>query len=46
MRQWAKDFKINKPIPRDIVPLLAKDEATQLEIMMNNVSLGREAKNS
>jgi hypothetical protein len=44
MKQWAEDFKINKPIPRDLVLLLAKDGVKQLEIVMKNVILEREGK--
>jgi hypothetical protein len=39
MRQWAEGYKVNKPIPSDILPLLAKDEAKQMELGMKNMSL-------
>jgi acyl-CoA synthetase (NDP forming) len=42
MRQWAKGLKINKPIPADLLPILAKDGAKQMEIVMKNMSLGRQ----
>jgi hypothetical protein len=42
MRQWAKRLKINKPIPADLLPILAKDGAKQIEIFMKNMSLGRQ----
>jgi acyl-CoA synthetase (NDP forming) len=42
MRQWAKGLKINKPIPADLLPILAKDGAKQTEIVMKNMSLERQ----
>ncbi|KAF1943930.1 hypothetical protein EJ02DRAFT_452964 [Clathrospora elynae] len=39
MRQWSEGITINKPIPRDLLPILAKDDAKQLEIIMKNMSL-------
>lgn len=44
MRQWAKELRVNKPIPKDLLPLLAKDNAKQLEIVLNNMSLDVEGK--
>jgi hypothetical protein len=44
MKTWAENFKLSTPIPQDLVPLLAKDDGKQLEIVMNNVSLGRASK--
>jgi hypothetical protein len=44
MRKWAEDFKLNNSIPKDILPLLAKDDAKQLEIVMKNMSLGKKEK--
>jgi hypothetical protein len=41
MKQWAEGFKVNKPIPNDLLPILAKDGAKQMEIVMKNMSLGR-----
>jgi hypothetical protein len=41
MKQWAADHKVNKLIPSELVPLLAKDGAKQMEIVMRNMSLGR-----
>jgi hypothetical protein len=40
MKQWAQGFKVNKPIPVDLLPTLAKDNAKQMEIVMKNMSLG------
>jgi hypothetical protein len=40
MKQWAQGFKVNKPIPVDLLPTLAKDNAKQIEIVMKNMSLG------
>jgi hypothetical protein len=39
LKQWAEGFKINKPIPIDLLPILAKNDAKQMEIVMKNVSL-------
>jgi hypothetical protein len=39
MKQWAEGFKINKPIPIDLLPILVKNGAKQMEIVMKNVSL-------
>lgn len=44
MRQWAENLKLNKPIPRDLLPLLAKDGAKQLEIVMKHMHIGKEEK--
>jgi len=44
MRQWAENLKLNKPIPRDLLPLLAKDGAKQLEIVMKHMHIGEEGK--
>jgi hypothetical protein len=44
MRKWAKNLKLNNPIPKDLLPLLAKDDAKQLEIVMKNMSLGKKEK--
>jgi hypothetical protein len=41
MKQWAKSFTINKPVPQDLLPLLTKDDTKQVEIMMRNTSLER-----
>lgn len=39
MRQWAISLKINKLIPMDLLPILAKDNAKQMEIVMKNMNL-------
>jgi hypothetical protein len=41
MKRWAEDLKINKPIPKDLLPILAKDDDKQMEILMKNKNLGR-----
>jgi hypothetical protein len=41
MKQWAQELRVNKPIPKDILPLLAKDDAKQMEIVLKNMSLDR-----
>jgi hypothetical protein len=40
MKQWAQGFKVNKPIPVDLLPILARDNVKQMEIVMKNMSLG------
>ncbi|EAT90465.1 hypothetical protein HBI56_049860 [Parastagonospora nodorum] len=42
MRRWAETLKLNKPIPRDVLPLLAKDGAKQLEIVMKHMHIGKQ----
>jgi hypothetical protein len=39
MKRWAEELKINKPIPKDLLPILAKDGDKQMEILMKNTSL-------
>jgi hypothetical protein len=39
MKWWAEELKINKPIPKDLLPILAKDGYKQMEILMKNTSL-------
>jgi hypothetical protein len=41
MKQWAQQLNINNPIPKDLLPILAKDDNKQMEILMKNTSLGR-----
>jgi hypothetical protein len=41
MKQWAQELSLNKPIPKDLLPLLAKDDAKQMEIVLKNMSLDR-----
>ncbi|KAH7081042.1 hypothetical protein FB567DRAFT_449165 [Paraphoma chrysanthemicola] len=41
MKQWAESLEVNAPIPRDLLPLLAKDDVKQMEIVMREMSLGR-----
>lgn len=40
MKQWAKETKVNAPIPRDLLPILAKDPAKQMELAMMHMELG------
>jgi len=42
MKQWAENLKLGAPIPRDLLPLLAKDDAKQLEIVLRNMRLETE----
>lgn len=42
MKEWAKGTKINAPIPRDLLPLLTKDPAKQIELAMDHMDLGKE----
>jgi hypothetical protein len=44
MRQWAEGYKVNKPIPSDLLLLLAKDEAKQMKLVMKNMSLENQTK--
>jgi hypothetical protein len=39
MKAWAKDTKVDMPIPRDLLPLLARDDVKQMEIVMRHVGL-------
>ena len=39
LKMWSQTFKINRPLPKDLLPLLSKDEDKQLEIFLNNVQL-------
>ncbi|KAH7066786.1 hypothetical protein BKA63DRAFT_127900 [Paraphoma chrysanthemicola] len=41
MKQWAERVKVNAPMPRDLLPLLAKDDAKQMEFVMRQMSLER-----
>jgi hypothetical protein len=41
MKQWAQELSVNKPIPKDLLPLLAKDDAKQMGIVLKNVNLDR-----
>jgi hypothetical protein len=41
MKQWAQRFKLDTPIPRDVLSLMAKHDVEQVEIVMKNMSLGR-----
>jgi hypothetical protein len=41
MKQWAEGLKIKKPISRDLLPILAKDDDKQMEILMKNTSLDK-----
>jgi hypothetical protein len=41
MKQWAQELNVNKPIPKDLLPLLAKDDAKQMGIVLKNMSLDR-----
>ena len=34
-------LEINKPIPKDLLPILAKDDDKQMGILMKNTSLWR-----
>ncbi|KAF2828071.1 hypothetical protein CC86DRAFT_381033 [Ophiobolus disseminans] len=42
MKQWAENLRLGVPIPRDLLPLLAKDDAKQMEIVLRNLRLGTE----
>ena len=42
MKQWAKETKVNAPIPRDLLPMLAKDPAKQMELAMKHMDLVKE----
>ncbi|KAH7407019.1 hypothetical protein DE146DRAFT_753552 [Phaeosphaeria sp. MPI-PUGE-AT-0046c] len=42
MKQWAKETKVNAPIPRDLLPILAKDPAKQMELAMEHMELEKE----
>ena len=42
MKQWAKETKVNAPIPWDLLPILAKDPAKQMELAMEHMELGKE----
>ena len=33
LKKFAKNFKLNTPVPKDLVPILAKDKSKQEEIM-------------
>jgi hypothetical protein len=44
MKQWAENLRLNTPLPRDLLPLLSKDGAKQMEILLTNMSLGTEEK--
>lgn len=39
LKQWGKNFKLQTTIPRDILPLLAKGDAKQLELVMKGMDL-------
>jgi hypothetical protein len=44
MRRWAEETKVDMPIPRDLLLLLARDGAKQMEIVLRNMSLGEGAR--
>jgi hypothetical protein len=41
MKYWAISFTVNKRVPRDLLPILTRDEAKQMEILMGNMTLER-----
>jgi hypothetical protein len=41
MKKWAEAFKVEKPIPQDLLPILSKNEVKQMEIVMKNMNLRR-----
>ncbi|KAF1835859.1 hypothetical protein BDW02DRAFT_481004, partial [Decorospora gaudefroyi] len=41
MKRWAEGFRVNRPIPKDLLPILAKGDDKQMEIFLRNMSLGR-----
>lgn len=42
LKQWGKETKVNAPVPKDLLPILAKDPANQIEIAMEHMELGKE----
>lgn len=40
MKKWAKETKVNAPIPRDLLAILAKDPAKQMELATRHMGLG------
>jgi hypothetical protein len=46
MKQWVESIKLNTPIPRDLLPLLAKDDAKQMEIVLRHMSLEHDERSS
>jgi hypothetical protein len=41
IKKWAQELRLDKPLPRGLLPLLAKDDAKQMEIVLKNMSLDR-----
>ncbi|KAF2683580.1 hypothetical protein K458DRAFT_389500 [Lentithecium fluviatile CBS 122367] len=39
LKEWGERFKLERPIPKDILPFLAKGEGKQMEIAMKSVRL-------
>jgi hypothetical protein len=46
MKAWAEHTKVDMPIPRDLLPLLARDDVKQIEIVMRHVGLGESGSGS
>ncbi|CAG8983425.1 hypothetical protein HYALB_00000594 [Hymenoscyphus albidus] len=44
LKKFAEDFKLNTPVPQDLVPIIAKDPAKQKEIMEKSNRSAEEAK--
>ncbi|KAH7401217.1 hypothetical protein BKA66DRAFT_405370 [Pyrenochaeta sp. MPI-SDFR-AT-0127] len=39
LKQWSDSIQIITPIPKDLLPILAKDEVKQMEIVLKTMKL-------
>lgn len=40
MKQWSESIQIGSPIAKDLLPILAKDDVKQIELVMKTMGLG------